>query len=183
MERLFFLKKFIDAPQQIGSITPSSKFLVQKMLGGLDWKYFRYVAELGTGTGVFTRYIMQHKHSQCKFLGIERDAEMRQNLQAEYPDAFWDECAENLCDSLRMAHFPRLDCVVSGLPFAVLEESARFKIMEGVLRAMAPDGIFVAFQYSLQMNPLLRRYFGAVSVEFTMLNLPPAFIYFCRRNS
>ncbi len=182
MDQLLFLRKFIDDPRHIGSIAPSSDSLTQKMLGGLDWENFHYVAELGTGTGVFTQYIMQHKRLNCKFLGIEQDYEMRQNLQEKYPEIYWGAQAENLCAILKKYNFPQLDCVISGLPFAVLDKSVRLQIMENVTQSLAPGGIFVAFQYSLQMRSTLKKYFDAVKIEFTLFNLPPAFIYFCHNN-
>jgi len=55
MDRILFLKKFIDEPKKIGSLTPSSKFLARKMLKNLPWKNFSSVAELGAGTGTFTK--------------------------------------------------------------------------------------------------------------------------------
>ncbi len=182
MDQLLFLRKFIDDPRHIGSVAPSSNSLTQKMLGNLDWENFNYVAELGAGTGVFTEYIVQHKNPNCKFLAIEQDYEMRQNLQERYPETYWGAQAENLCVILKKYNFAKLDCVISGLPFAVLDKSVRFQIMENVTQALAPGGIFVAFQYSLQMRGTLKKYFDSVKIDFTLFNLPPAFVYFCRNN-
>lgn len=50
-EKLLFLYKFSRAPKQIGSITPSSIFLAQKMLDQVDWNRVEHIAELGAGTG------------------------------------------------------------------------------------------------------------------------------------
>ena len=181
MDRILFLKRFIDEPKKIGSLTPSSRFLVSKMLDCLPWKNFSHVAELGAGTGNFTAQIVERKLPDCKLLVVEQDFEMRQLLEEKYPQASFESYAENLCAAVRRENFAPLDCVVSSLPFANMDESLRRQIIENACRALKPDGIFVAFQYSLQMKSLLREYFSDVKIEFVLLNFPPAFVYFCRK--
>ena len=181
MDRILFLKRFIDEPKKIGSLTPSSRFLVRKMLDGLPWKNFSHVAELGAGTGTFTAQIVARKSPDCRLLVVEQDFEMRQLLEEKYPQASFESFAENLCAAVRRENFAPPDCVISSLPFANMDESLRRQIVENVCRALKPDGIFVAFQYSLQMKTLLNEYFTDVKIEFTLLNFPPAFVYFCRK--
>ena len=181
MDRILFLKRFIDEPKKIGSLTPSSRFLVQKMLDALPWKNFSHVAELGAGTGTFTAQICERKLPDCKLLVVEQDFEMRQLLEEKYPLASFESFAENLCAAVRRENFAPLDCVISSLPFANMDESLRRQIIENVCRALKPDGTFVMFQYSLQMKSLLREYFSAVKIDFVLLNFPPAFVYFCRK--
>ena len=181
MDRILFLKRFIDEPKKIGSLTPSSRFLVSKMLDDLPWKNFSHVAELGAGTGTFTAQIVKRKSPACKLLVVEQDFAMRQLLEEKYPQASFESYAENLCVAVRRENFVPLDCVVSSLPFANMGESLRRQIIENVYRALKPNGIFVAFQYSLQMKSLLNEYFSDVKIDFALLNFPPAFVYFCRK--
>lgn len=181
MDRILFLKKFIDEPKKIGSLTPSSRFLVRKMLDGLQWKNFSHVAELGAGTGTFTEQIIKRKAPDCKFLIVEQDFLMRQLLEEKYPSAHFDSFAENLYATVRRENFPSLDCVISGLPFANMESDLRREIVENVYRTLSSDGIFVMFQYSLQMKSLLNEYFSSVTIEFFLLNFPPAFVYHCKK--
>ncbi len=54
-EKILFFKQFIENPRQIGSITPSSNKLSNKMIEQIDFKKARYVIELGPGTGSYTR--------------------------------------------------------------------------------------------------------------------------------
>lgn len=100
MNRILFLKKFIDDPKKIGSLTPSSIFLVRKMLCALPWRNFSYVVELGAGTGTFTKQIIKCKSPYCKFLVIEQDFAMRNSLKETYPDLIFDSYAENLSATL-----------------------------------------------------------------------------------
>lgn len=181
MDRILFLKKFIDEPKKIGSFTPSSSFLVRKMLDDLSWENFSHIAELGAGTGIFTEQIIKRKISDCKLLVVEQDFSMRRLLEEKYSNVSFDSFAENLYDAVQRENFSSLDCVISGLPFANMENNLRRRIVENVFRSLSPDGIFVMFQYSRQMKNMLNEYFSSVKIDFFLLNFPPAFVYFCRK--
>ena len=190
MDRILFLKKFIDEPKKIGSLTPSSRFLADRMLKNLPWEKFSHVAELGAGTGIFTKQIIERKNSACKVLVVEQDFSMRRMLEEKYNksvmpppenNVIFDSFAENLRETLQEINFPPLDCVISGLPFANMEEDLRRRIIENVHGSLKRDGIFVMFQYSLQMKNLLRKYFSSVETNFFLLNFPPAFVYLCKK--
>lgn len=181
MDRIMFLKKFIDEPKKIGSLTPSSHFLVRKMLNALPWENYLHVVELGAGTGTFTKQIIEYKSTDCKFLVIEQDSFMRHLLEEKYPDLFFDSYAENLSATLRRINFPQTDCIISGLPFANMSETLRRRIIDNIQRSLKRGGIFVMFQYSTQMKSLLNEYFSSVQIDFFLLNLPPAFVYFCKK--
>ena len=181
MDRILFLRKFIEEPKKIGSLTPSSSFLADKMLRDLPWENFSYAAELGAGTGTITKKIIERKPNDCKFLVVEQDYSMRHLLEEKYPDVMFDSFAENLNRTLQRINFQPLDCVISGLPFANMEKDLRRRIIENVYDSLKHDGVFVMFQYSLQMNSLLKKYFSSVKTDFFLLNFPPAFVYFCKK--
>ena len=54
MSALFF-KRFLQKPFQIASIIPSSKALVERVAGKMDFSEPRVVAEYGPGEGVHSR--------------------------------------------------------------------------------------------------------------------------------
>ena len=181
MDRILFLKKFIDEPKKIGSLTPSSKFLARKMLKNLPWKNFSSVAELGAGTGTFTKQIVRYKTEDCKFLVVEQDSAMRNLLEEKYPQLIFDSYAENLNATLHRINFLQTDCIISGLPFANMDEDLRRRIIENVQKSLKRGGFFVMFQYSWQMKGMLNEYFSDVKIDFFPWNFPPAFVYFCRK--
>lgn len=180
-ERMLFLKKFLKSPSQVGSITPSSLFLARKMLEGIDWKNVRAIAELGAGTGVFTRSIDKLKHPECKVAVFEKDLAMRSELAARYPRLSFFEDALFLTQTINKMGLDSLDTIVSGLPFALMSEVVREKIINEVLTSLKPGGTFVTFQLSLQMRSLLRKKFSSVEICFVPLNIPPAFVYVCHK--
>lgn len=180
-EKLSFLMKFIESPTQVGSITPSSRFLAEKMLESIDWENVRFVAELGAGTGAFTNHIQLLKHPNCKFAVFEKDDDMRQALYNLYPESSYFEDALCLAEKVQSMGMESLDAVVSGLPFALFEETVRQRIIDEVLQSIKPNGVFITFQYSLQMKHLLSSKFSRVEISFVPLNLPPAFVYVCHK--
>ena len=60
MDRILFLKKFIDEPKKIGSLTPSSRFLADKMLQDLPWEKFSHVAELRANRNFYRTETRRH---------------------------------------------------------------------------------------------------------------------------
>lgn len=178
-EKILFLKDFLLNPAKIGSITPSSSYLTEKLLASLPWERFKVIVELGAGTGVFTEYAAAHKRPDSVFLVIEQDPQMQKALKARFPQVLFGSHAEDLPALMRLHNLPKADCIISGLPFAVIEKKDRLKILAGIDRSLSSHGKFVAFQYSLQMYCTFHRIFRKVKLGFTPLNLPPAFTYTC----
>jgi len=176
-----FLYKFIRKPKEIGSVVPSSSFLTRKMLANLPWNHIETLVELGAGTGVFTEFITENKKESCQIFVVEHDYDMRKNLKDKYPAFHYGAKAEKLDWLLQRHDLSQVDCIVSGLPFAAFSEFLREKIILEVSQALKPGGIFVAFQYSLQMRKTLKRHFSEVIIGFAPLNIPPAFVYYCRK--
>ena len=168
------------SPLRIGGITPSSRFLAQHILRGIDWTKVNNVVELGAGTGAVTRYIAAKTGEDCRILAIEQDDDMRKALGARFPKIWLGERAENLLQIVESVGGGKADLVVSSLPFTVFDKATRNKIFRSIRNVMAPGGIFAAYQYSRFLDKEIRAVFPQVHVEWEMLNLPPAFIYFCR---
>lgn len=180
-ERMLFFKEFIQNPLKIGSVTPSSSYLTSKLLCFLPWDKLHTIVELGAGTGVFTEFVMEHKRLDCDFLVIEQDPHMRRDLMERFPQAVFGSNAEHLPSLMRQYNLPKADCIISGLPFTVLDKKCRLNILAGIDKTLCNQGLFVAFQYSPQMYGTFHHMFRTVEMGFTLLNLPPAFTYTCRK--
>lgn len=180
-DRLTFLFKFIQSPTHIGSITPSSSFLAKKMFKHVSWGTLDAIVELGAGTGVFTSHIHEMKKDSTKAIIIEKDTQMRKDLQSAYPSCYFSSDAEKLDSLLQKLNVPQVDCIISGLPFANFSPELRREIMNTVTDCLKPGGLFIAFQYSLQMRAMLKQYFKKMDISFEPFNFPPAFIYTCEK--
>lgn len=180
-ERLMFFYNFLQAPGQVGSITPSSHALAKQMMKPIEWENAHTIVELGAGTGIFTKWIHELKRPDTTFLSFEKENSMRNRLEQLFPDVLFHEDAVELMSVLREAGLGKADGIISGLPFANFPQKLRDEIMEQVYAALKPGGVFVAFQYSLQMKKQLQSVFSDVSVRLVPFNLPPAFVYVCRK--
>lgn len=71
-ERAMFFYKFLRSPAQIGSVTPSSKFLARAMVQSICWDKVNSVAEPGAGTGAITKYIQAAANADTRVLLFEK---------------------------------------------------------------------------------------------------------------
>jgi phospholipid N-methyltransferase len=92
-----------------------------------------------------------------------------------------------ICDRARISS---VDCIVSGLPWATFSHSMQIEFLDEMMRVLKPGGRFATFGYvhGLALPPakwfanLLPKYFSRISKSrIVWLNLPPAFVYRCRR--
>ncbi|MEF3306380.1 class I SAM-dependent methyltransferase [Paenibacillus sp. GYB003] len=182
-DKMLFLYKFARAPKQIGSITPSSAFLAKKMIQQVPWQRVQAVAELGAGTGAITKYIAAAKRDKTRVLLFEKDPLLREQLAERYPEFGCYADASSIDSALRSEGIGegQLDCILSGLPFFNFPQQLRDRLMEQITRSLKPGGLFIAFQYSQQMKKQLDRNFELEHIRFVALNVPPAFVYVCRK--
>lgn len=178
-ENYLFLRSFIQDPKRVGSVTPSSRFLARSMVNQAHWHEIKAVAELGSGTGAITRIINTRITNTTKVLLFEMDATMRNNLKAEYPNFSCHRNAAHLVETMKNSNIDELDCIFSGLPFFNFEPEIRNTLVEQIHESLKPGGLFIAFQYSLQMKKQLSEYFNINTIKYVPLNFPPAFVYVC----
>jgi phospholipid N-methyltransferase len=189
-----YLLEFLSKPTRIGAIVPSSRFLAQTILQGADLHKADTVLEYGPGTGVFTELILRELKPGAKFAAIELSPRFAEIFKARYPRVkLFQDSVANVGRICRRAGMESVDCIVSGVPWAVFPESVQVQCLNEMMRVLKPDGQFVTFTYVHSralagakrfFGSLLPSYFEAVSKSpVVWLNIPPAFVYRCRRPS
>ncbi len=179
---IVFLRRFFTQPDLIGSVIPSSRFLTKRMMEQVPWETSRVIVELGPGTGVFTKDILKRKRLDASFFVIEKDQQFQTMLQSRFPGLVVCDEARNLLHYLREMNLPKVDVIISSLPFAVFPEEIRASILDQVVESLAPGGKFITYQYSLQLKKELESRFDEINLGFTPFNIPPAFVYTCQNN-
>ena len=58
---LLFARNFFRHPRMLGSIVPSSRFLIRELLGPVDWTRARVVVEYGPGVVGITDLALQQQ--------------------------------------------------------------------------------------------------------------------------
>jgi len=180
-----FLKEFLKYRKRIGSISPSSKFLTKKMLEGIDFDNNRVIVEYGAGTGVFTRKIVSKMAQGTKLFVFELHEPFCKKLEEEFRDQpnviIICDSAVNVLKYLQRENETHADSIISSLPFANFQTKLTIRILKASDRILVKDGTFIQYQYSLNVKRLLSKIFDLKSVEFVPINIPPAFIYICKK--
>lgn len=180
-EGFLFLHRFFGHPKRVGSVMPSSRFLAEQMVKPIEWDHMRAIAELGSGTGAITRVLQAHATDEMDIVLFEMDKQMREYIRKQYPQFPCYANARHLYEKMQEQGIPALDCVVSGLPFFNFDESIRKALLDQVIQALKPGGLFITYQYSLQMKKMLADTFIIEAIRFVPMNVPPAFVYICRK--
>jgi phospholipid N-methyltransferase len=181
MKIKMFLGEFLKNSGQTGSIIPSSRFLIRKMLpDSLPWNSLQQIAELGPGTGVFTQYLQQKKHPDSRLYLFEKNENFRQFLRQRFPELPVFDEALQLGSVVQETGRP-FDLIVSGLPFANFPDELREKLFRAIHDALADDGTFVAFQYTPLLLKKFKNHFLLTDIGYTLLNIPPAWVFRCAK--
>ena len=186
-----FLSEFIQKPLTTGSLIPSSSHLARMMVRQAGLNKAGAVLEYGPGTGVFTNYIKRELRPGAQFAAIEVNPRFAAVFRASHPDIpLFEDSVENVCAICDAMQIRAVDCIVSGLPWAFFSKSTQISFLDQMMRVLRPGGRFVTFGYlqslalpaGRHLAALLPTYFKTVSRSPTVwLNLPPAFVYRCRR--
>jgi len=178
-----FLKQYLDNKKEVGAIAPSSKFLRNRMMSPVNFHRSSIIIELGAGNGVFTKEILKRMRPESRLFVFETNASFFEKLSSEINDArvtIFNESAEHLHDKMKEIDVRQVDAIISSLPYAVFSHKVKNKILDSCISSLAPDGVYVQFQYSLNAHKLLKTKFSKVTLDFTPINMPPAFIYRCK---
>ena len=173
--------KLIKNIKTTGTITPSSKVLINDLLKPIDFSLARCIVELGPGNGCVTRSILQRMHSDCKLISLELDNEFATRLKLLDDDRLhvYNACASSIRDILDDLEIVSVDHVVSSLPLALIDDDIVQDIMCTVGRNLRDGGRFLQYQYSLANYSDVKPLFKDVKLHFTLRNMPPAFVYEC----
>jgi len=186
-----FLAQYALNPGQVGAVVPSSEALAQEMVSGIGLERAGAVVEFGAGTGVFSHAALQLLPADCKFVMIERNEEFAAMLRERFPQQrlHFDDVrnVRAICDQEGIAE---VDCILSSLPWASFPEDLQDECLQAMMSVLRPGGRLATFAYEgLAMLPKARNFrkkldqhFSEVTKGATVLaNLPPAFVYRCKR--
>ncbi len=191
-DALRLLRAFVERPFATGAIAPSSRHLAAEMVAGMGLGAAETVVELGPGTGALTRAILEEIGPRTLLIAVELNPRLAAHLQATLPPRVKviNGSGEHLAEYLRAEGQAAADCVVCGLPWANFGRDLQERLLDGVLRALRPGGCFstfaylhaIALPYGRRFAGLLRSRFRSVErSKLVLRNLPPAFVYRCRK--
>ncbi len=181
-EALLFASNFLRHPNMLGSIIPSSRFLVDQVLESIDWGRARVIVEYGPGVGTFTCEILRRMRCDAQLVAIETNRDFVRFLQKTFPDPrlhVVHDSATQIQPVLRRLALPPPLYIISGIPLGSMPEAVRTDIAEKSRAALEPGGAFLVYQFTARALPALQRTFGEVRRSFERRNFPPAQLFLC----
>ncbi len=180
MARIDFLRTAMKDITQTGSVWESSRFLIRKLLDPVDWSTASTVIELGTGNGVITESILERMLPDASITAYEINTDFleltRHRIEGDCRCTLTDDSAENLSALHTEAS---VDVVISSLPFAIMDEELQESILRQIHQVLKPGGQYLQYQYAPTKYRMITRRFKRVRLDYTLLNIPPAFVYSC----
>jgi phospholipid N-methyltransferase len=181
-ETLLFASNFLRHPNMLGSIIPSSRFLVDQVLEPIDWGRARVIVEYGPGIGTFTGEILRRMRADAHLVALETNREFVRFLRRALPDprlhVVHDSAAEVQPVLERLA-LPAPRYIISGIPLGSMPEPVRTDIAVKSRAALEPGGALLVYQFTARALPTLQRNFGDVRRSFERRNFPPAQLFRC----
>jgi phosphatidylethanolamine/phosphatidyl-N-methylethanolamine N-methyltransferase len=172
---------------QTGSVCPSQRFLIAKMISPVPTDYRGQILELGPGTGALTTRLAA-RCPQARILACEINPMFARNCRQQFSakglsDRIKVVCssAEQLLTKMVNSNEPRPDFVMSGIPLGNLERAHVADLVGRIHDCLAPGGLYIQFQYSLIDRKTISARFPKLRTAPAFLNFPPAFVYFARK--
>ncbi len=182
-DALLFARNFFRHPRMLGSIVPSSRFLIKQLLQPIDWNQARVIVEYGPGVGVITAEILRRMRSDAILIAIELNPDFVTHLRSTLPDErleVVEGSAEAIGEILGRFGRDKANYIISGIPFSTIPAEIRERILRNTSEALAPGGAFLVFQFSTRVLEDLQRIFHYVRRKFEPLNVLPAHLFFCK---
>jgi phospholipid N-methyltransferase len=175
-----FLRGFLKNPVMVGSIIPSSRVLIEKMLSPVDWDNTRLFVEYGPGVGTFTRPVLERLAPDATLVTIDTNPDFTRYLKESIDDPRLVTVTGSAADVdkiLADRGLGEADYVLSGLPFSTLPPGVGDAIAEATARVIRTGGAFLVYQFSPKVREFIAPHFERIVRGFEWINVPPAVLY------
>lgn len=179
-DQVTFLRGWVCDRLRIAAIAPSGLALAHLITREISVDNAP-VIELGPGTGVFTRRLIQRGIPQQKLVLIESSSAFTDLLSRRFPSAkvlCQDASEMQPTDQSRIGP---AGAVVSGLPLVSMSARKIISVLRFAFSLLQQDASFYQFTYKLRcpvpQTILDRCGLTATRIGSTFINMPPAVVY------
>jgi len=175
-----FLRGFLKNPVMVGSVIPSSRVLIDKMLEPVDWANTRLFVEYGPGVGTFTRPVLDRLSPDATLVTIDTNPDFTRYLKQSIDDprlVAVSGSAADVEEILAGRNLGSADYVLSGLPFSTLPPGVGDAIAEATAKVIRPGGAFLVYQFSPKVLDFIKPHFAPIKRGFEWINVPPATLF------
>jgi phospholipid N-methyltransferase len=181
-----FLRGFLKNPVMVGSVIPSSRVLIEKMLRPVDWDNTKLFVEYGPGVGTFTRPILENLRDDATLVTIDTNPDFTRFLRESIDDPRLVAVTGSAADVEKVLAdrgFAKADYVLSGLPFSTLPPGVGEAIAQATAAAIRPGGAFLVYQFNPKVRDFIEPHFERIDRGFEWVNVPPATLFWAWRES
>ena len=179
-DRVRFFRSWITEPLRVAAVVPSSASLARLITSEIGAAQSP-VLELGPGTGVFTKALLDRGLEQADLTLVEYGAEFVTILRERFPQARVLHRDASRISALDLFPDAAAGAVVSGLGLLSMPPRTVIAILTGAFACLRPRGAFYQFTYGPRCpvaRPILDRLgLKAQRIGGTVSNLPPAAVY------
>ena len=164
----------------VGSIIPSSRILIEKMLGRVDWENTKVFVESGPGVGTFTRPILDKLGPDARLVTIDTNPDFTRYLKESIDDQRLVPVTGSAADVEKILEdrgLPKADFILSGLPFSTLPPGVGDAIAKATSEVIRPGGAFLVYQFSPKVRDFIAPHFDKIDRGFEWINVPPATLF------
>lgn len=179
---IVFARNFFKNPKMLGSVIPSSRFLVEQLLRDIRWDETRVIVEFGPGVGTISGEILKRMRSDATLIVFEINDEFVDMLSRRFEDPrlrIVHRSAAEVTDVLGEFGLPAADYVISGIPFSIMSEEDRLAVLRNTYAALREGGSLLVYQFSTRVRTDLEAIFGRVHQLFEPRNILPARVFHC----
>ena len=173
-----FFRRWMANPLQMGSIVPSSPALCRRLVAQTRAAPDQIVGELGAGTGVGSRALIESGLPPERLYVIEIVPDMADHLRRRLAGAQVIEGdARQLPQLIPQEWHGRVGTVIVGIPLVLLPVAEQRRVVDAI-QAVAPGLGFVLYSYCVT-SPLPWKKLGLTPrrAAWTPLNFPPASVW------
>ena len=175
-----FLRGFIKHPVMVGSIIPSSKATIDKMLGPVDWAKCKLFVQYGPGVGTFTEHVLRRMAPDATLIAIDTNPDFVRYLRGKFTDSRLRPVCGSAADVRQIiadCGFENADYILSGLPFSTLPAGVGPKIAAETHEALRPGGAFLVYQFKAKARDFMAPHFKRLDKGFEWANVPPCHLF------
>jgi phosphatidylethanolamine/phosphatidyl-N-methylethanolamine N-methyltransferase len=183
-EEIRFFKGWIDGPKSVGAILPTSAVTARRMASVINPASGLPVLELGPGTGIITKAIIERGVAAENIVSIEYSTDFYQHLKRTIPGVnFINGDAFDLDTTIGDWKDRKFDAVISAIPMLSFPMEKRIALLEDLLDRMPPGRPVVQITYS-PVSPIDARpdRFHIRHLDFVVRNIPPAQLWVYSRS-
>lgn len=175
-----FFEGFLQHPVMVGSIIPSSRFTINKMLGPVNWDECKLFVEYGPGVGTFCRPVLERMRRDAQLIVIDTNPLYIDYLKRTIGDSRFSAVhgsAADVEEIVRAHGHAHADYVLSGLPFSTLPDGVGPAIAAATHRVLRPGGAFLVYQFSAKARDFMAKHFSRIDRGFEVLNVLPCQLF------